>query len=130
MRRNIRIARQLLKIAKELVALNENVDKNVINHVRKEFEKDLKDDSNSYNKIAQRSNEYPLEEKTLDKCLETFDKIMKDMLEKSSFSTQNVNNVADRYEEEYGNDLPNHCKNIFYKLIKDESKVLGLKESN
>lgn len=131
MNKNIKIAKELVRLAKSLVAGNDDNgwDENVIKNFRKEFENDLKDESNKWNKGAKLDNKFPLDDETLKKCLDAFDKLFKnDLMKKSSPGTVNVNNFIDRYREQY-RDAPSHCDNLLSDLLnkKEYSRQLGLK---
>ena len=118
-----RIARRLLRIARELVALNENVDRHEIAYCRRQFEKELRDEGNWENHM---NGGVPGEE-TIQNSLEVFDRLMKQTLDNSSFTTLYPDNLVDRYKEMGRGKVAPQCANILYKLFNDEAKMLHLK---
>lgn len=122
---NIRtvIARRLLRIARELVALNENVDRHEIEYCRKQFEKELRDEGN----LENRRNGGVPDEETIQKSLEVFDRLMKQTLDNSSFTTLYPDNLVDRYAEMGRGKAAPQSGGILYKLFNDEAKMLHLK---
>lgn len=117
MNKNIKIAKELVKLAKSLVAVD-GWNNNEIKFCHNQFEKDMIDSNDENGK--------PFDESTRKKCLDAFDKLFEDLKENSSPGALNVHNLCDRFNEKC-NGAPKECYDLLFSLFSDEARQLGLK---
>ena len=125
MNMNANMVSKIARIAKRIVA-NDGWEKNEISFCRDRFENDLKDASNPENRRAKARGEFPLDEETMKKCLDTFDELFKEVVENASPGTQYPENLCDKYMEKFKN-APKQCSGLLYRIFNKESRRLGLK---
>ncbi len=125
MNMNVNMVSKVARIAKRIVA-NDGWDMNEIRFCRDQFEKDLQDASNPENRRGKARGEFPLDDETMKKCLDTFDELFEEVVKYASPGTQYPENLCDKYMEKF-KDAPKQCRGLLSSLFYDESKQLGLK---
>lgn len=136
MNRNLKIARRLIRIARILLAFNEHISEKDIKFIHDEFKKDLENpNSAEYKRWRAKKNEKDsqavMDEKSIEKCLDAFDEMMKEVIEHHSIQSQYISNLVDIYREKYGKENKDDAvlsSNLLDKIFHEIGIYLQLKD--